>query len=110
VAQGDIHKGDIGTVFEITMYDQAGEIVRLDTATSLKILWERQDRPKTTTQHTAELVTDGTDGKLQYVTTDAADLDYVGKWKQQAYVEMPTGKWSSDFQTFKVIDNLEVTA
>lgn len=37
-------------------------------------------------EHTAAFTTDGTDGKLEFVTTVAGDLDQVGGWKSFAHI------------------------
>ena len=103
MAANEIHLNDIGTVFEITLMD-GDVVVPLDTATSLQVLFLKPDQSIAT--KTATLKTDGTDGILQYTTIDG-DLSAIGKWKVQARVETPEGKWSSDIQEFKVYKNLD---
>ena len=104
----EIHKGDIGTVFEVTMYDELGGIVDLSDAGVMEIKWQRRNGadPLVTVTNTAVWKTDGTDGKMQYTTTTVAELDYVGKWFRQGYAEKPSGQWNSDIQEFEVHENL----
>ncbi|NLB81929.1 MAG: hypothetical protein GX800_10065, partial [Clostridiaceae bacterium] len=53
----------------------------------------------------AEFDSDGTDGKLKY-TTIAGDIDTVGRWQVQAYVEIGAAKYYSTKCTFVVQSNL----
>jgi hypothetical protein len=57
---------------------------------------------------TAAFVTDGTDGLIEYVTDDEADLDEVGSWKIQAFIGW-TGGYNGyvDYGSFAVKKNLE---
>ena len=100
--QQEIHLDDVGTSFEITLYDCDGIV---DLTGALSLLYKFTDPNGVTTQKTASFLTDGTDGKLVY-NTIAGDLDSVGTWKLQAYVQLATGSWNSNIETFKVYDNL----
>lgn len=105
----EIHKGDIGTIFRITLMD--GEVIMdVSSATSMSIKFSK---PKATPTAVAEVVvktavfeTDGTDGVIQYATI-LGDLDTLGKWGIQGYVELPAWQGHSDKGTFKVFDNYE---
>lgn len=102
MAAKEIHVNDIGTAFDITLYDN-DEVVDISNPVSLIINFIKKDgscMPKT-----AVLKTDGTDGVLRYITVDG-DLDQEGSWSLQAIVELATGKWSSDITKFKVHGNL----
>lgn len=103
MAANEIHIGDIGTIFELTLMDDV-VVVDISTATVLSIHFAKPDA--TTVTVTASLVTDGTDGKIQYITPDANFLDQTGGWKIQGKVTLSTGTWSSDISTFKVYKNL----
>ncbi len=94
----EIHQGDIGTIFRITVYD-GSSTVDVSGATSKEILFLKPDA--TTLTKTAAFYTDGTDGIIQY-TTITGDLDTVGGWQLQAKVTLPTGTWTSCKQKFKV--------
>jgi hypothetical protein len=45
---------------------------------------------------------------LKFTTSALSDLDVVGKWLIQAYVEMPAWKGHSDSDTMYVAPNVEV--
>jgi hypothetical protein len=56
----------------------------------------------------AVFVTDGSDGKVKYITVHA-DLVFnkAGAWKIQGYVEIPSaGKWNTAIATVTVEANL----
>jgi len=98
----EIHKGDIGTLFKLTLYDRS-TIVNLQAATAKTIVFKN---PKgITTSKTATFATDGTDGIIQYRTV-SGDLSVAGKWQIQAVVTFPDGKWSSSIVEFVVHPNL----
>lgn len=98
----EMHINDIGTVIEMTIYDD-GEGVDLSTATLKQFIFKKPDG--TTVTKTAAFSTNGADGKLRYVTVPN-DLNVDGSWSLQVYVEMPTGKWRSDVGVFSVLENL----
>jgi len=103
MACADIRLNDIGTVFELTIMD-CDVIVDLAGYTSLVILFKKPD--KTTVTRVGTLTTDGSDGKMQYVSV-AGDLDLLKSWQIQARVTLPTGTWSSDISKFTVKENLD---
>lgn len=103
MAVEEVHLLDIGTIFEITLYDDT-VIVDLSGATVKSILLT--DANGAVVVHAADFKTDGTDGIIQY-TTIADDLSSAGNWKIQGRVTLPTGTWSSDISTFKVYTNLD---
>lgn len=98
----EIHVGDIGTAFKVTLKD-CDVIVDVSTASLKEIVFKKPD--KTIVTKPAAFVTDGIDGEIQYITIDG-DLDAKGTWYIQARVTLPTGTWSSDIDKFKVYDNL----
>ena len=103
MAANEIHLGDIGTIFEITLMDGAS-VVDISTQTLMQIKFKKPKSAVVT--QTAVFKTDGTDGILQYVTV-LDDLDELGTWKIQAYVELASGsKHNSDIGTFTVYANL----
>lgn len=103
MANPEIHINDIGTVFELTVKDSANAIVDLSTATVLNITFKKSD--DTIVTKTASLVTDGTDGKMQYITV-AGDLDLVGLWKIQGDITSPSWTGTTNIDTFTVYPNL----
>jgi len=103
MAEDEIHKGDVGTVFEVTLKDGAS-IVDVSGASTKQIIFKKPNGG--TVEKDADFVTDGQDGKLKY-TTLADDLDVIGVWKLQAYVVISgSGDWKSDVGEFTVYDNL----
>jgi hypothetical protein len=98
----EIHIGDIGTVFEIELKDCL-TVVNISSATVKQIIFQKPTGEVLT--KTAIFSTDGTDGKLRYITV-ANDLDLAGTWKIQAKVVLSSGTWSSNVEKFKVYSNL----
>jgi len=98
----EIHIGDIGTDFEIELKDCL-TVVNISSATVKQIIFQKPTGEVLT--KTAIFSTDGTDGKLRYITV-ANDLDLAGTWKIQAKVVLSSGTWSSNVEKFKVYSNL----
>lgn len=99
----EIHKGDIGTKFLLTIEDN-GVAIDISASTVKTIIFRRPDgvvRAKT-----AQFNTDGTDGKIYWTTTAVTDLDVTGDWHIQGYIEIGTGKWHTSVEDFTVEDNL----
>jgi len=99
----EIHVGDIGTRFEITVKDSDTTVVDLSNVDDMYILFKKPDN--SFQQVTPVFVTDGTDGVIQY-TTQSGDLNQFGTWQIQAKVIFGTDVFSTDIQRFKVIRNL----
>jgi len=99
----DIHKGDIGTTFILTIMDGAA-VVDISGYSTIEIYFTDPALAKTT--HAASLTTDGTDGKMEYATTAANVLATTGQWQWQGRVVLPTGDWKTDILTFEVVENL----
>jgi hypothetical protein len=105
-SEREVHYNDIGTVFLITVNDcVSGTSVALDlsTASSLQVILKSPSGVSYT--KTASFYTNGTDGKIVYVTINN-DLNEVGTWSIQAKITIPTGTFRSDIGTFKVYENL----
>jgi hypothetical protein len=75
----------------------------LATAISLTVTFKKPSRAKLV--KTGVAFTDGTNHAADY-TTIAGDLDETGTWQVQAVVQLPTGTWSSEIESFKVESNL----
>ena len=97
-----IHEGDIGTKLLVTIKDD-GIAVDLSSATSLSLYIKKPDG--TILNRTATLDSDGTDGKISYVTI-SGDLDVAGVYKLQAKIALSSGSFYSSTDTFKVHCNL----
>ena len=98
----EIHKYDEGTALTIQIKDCEG-IVDLATATVMQIIFKKPNNTSSTV--TATLVTDGSDGKIRYITQED-DLNVVGMWLYEAYIELGGGKWHSDVGSFRVYENI----
>lgn len=98
-----VHNGDVGTVFRLSIVDTAGTAIDVSTATVKYINF--QDPSGVKTQKTAAFYTDGSDGIIQYTTVDG-DIDEVGTWMIQGYVETSLGKFWTEKDSFKVYSTL----
>lgn len=98
----EVHKDDVGTVFELTLKDD-GTVVDISSQTLLEIIFEKPDG--TTVTKTASLTNTGTDGKMQYKTV-AADLDVAGLWKLQGKITIAAGTFRTSEYEFRVYEIL----
>lgn len=99
--KNEIHKGDIGTIFEFTVKD-GSNVVDISSAT-MEIYFRFASG--TTITRTGVLVNDGTDGKMKY-TTIVGDLSESGDLSIQAKVTIGSGVWKTDVQNVRIFDNL----
>jgi len=97
-----IHEGDIGTKLLITVTDD-GQVVDISSAISLSIFIRKPDG--TILTRVGVLETDGTDGKMYYITV-SGDLDKAGSYKIQGQVFLTSGSYYTSTATFKVHCNL----
>ncbi len=102
MAQDEIHVGDIGTIFEVTVKDGASA-VDISSATTKDLIFTSPGGTATT--RAGSFKTDGTDGILQY-TTLTGNIDEVGTWQIQASVVVTLGTFKSDIALFEVHKNL----
>ena len=95
-------KGDVGVPIKVTVV-KAGAAVNISTATTLKILLVKPDATLLT--KTAVFDSDGSDGKMKYVTI-AGDLDQEGVWQIQGELTMTGLKHTADgsFMVGKTLD------
>ena len=98
----EIHVGDIGTIFRITIKDGTS-IVDVSSVDSKIIYLQKPDG--NTLIKNATLYTDGTDGIIQYVT-ESGDLDQAGTWQIQAKIDFGTDVFSTNIDKFKVYRNI----
>jgi len=99
----EIHLNDIGTEFRVEVQDCNENALNISTATTKQLIFKKPDGVTLTKD--ADFVTTGSDGLIKYVSA-SGDLDALGTWKIQSYIDMPSGKWRSEFKTFKVHRNL----
>lgn len=104
-ATADIRQGDIGTELVVEIVDEDGTVIDVSAATTKTIKLKKPGADGTVSEKTAVLDTDGTDGKIVYVTI-ADDLDTAGRWKIQGYVVLGSNKWHSQEAEFLVKSNL----
>lgn len=100
----DFQVGALGAVIILTINDEDGVAVDLDTAATAEIILRSPNGPRLT--KTAVVLAPTSAGKLQY-TTVAGDLAYPGTHKAQAHVAFEDGSefWSSVYE-FSVGPNL----
>ena len=102
----EIHLGDIGTVFEVTIMD-GKSVVNVSTATDITFHFKKPSGTLIT--KTGQFATNGSDGKVKY-TTISGDLDELavkGKtWKYQVEITLPYWHGKSDIGEFEVHPNL----
>ena len=108
VADQEIHLNDVGTAFEITVVKKnlitgLMEVVDISSTTLRQIIFKKPSLA--TVPHTAVFITDGTDGKMLYISV-ADDLDQAGDWELQGYIEMPTWQGHTVTGKFEVEPNL----
>lgn len=99
----EVHLGDIGTSFRLTIKDQDEAVVDISGATTKKITFEKPSGDSV--EKNATFVTDGTDGKMEYVTV-SGDLDETGWWRYQGYVVLGAGEWHTDIFKEKIYANI----
>ena len=104
MAANEVHLGDVGTLFEVTIEDN-GSVVDISLATTKEIIFKQHNSGLLVVD--ATFVTDGTNGKLKYSFV-SGDCDVAGVWKIQGEVILPGGEWSSDIDEFVVHGNLKV--
>jgi hypothetical protein len=96
--------GDIGSPIGLTVYRADGETVesQLGSATTLEIIFSYPDDGGTITK-TAVVVTDGSDGKMKYVSVDEFfETGGVGTWEYQGHIVIGSGEWYTEAEYFDV--------
>ena len=104
MSQKKVQEGDKGTAFNATIYIEPKAVLDCSTAVTKSLLFKKPDG--TVVTQTAVFVTDGTDGKIRYVTI-AADLVPFGVWEWQARIEFVAGTWSTTVKSFQVHKNVD---
>lgn len=96
------HVDDWGTPFSMTIYKSNNTVLDISSASPISIIFTMPDG--THFEREATLVTDGTDGKMKYLTVDG-DLSASGGWTYQGRVTFINGEWSTDLIAFTVDGN-----
>lgn len=99
----EIHVGDIGSQFLVTIKNQDNEVEDISTATTKQIIF--LSASNTEKVKTSSFYTNGTDGKIVYTLADG-DIDIAGIWKYQAKIVTPAGTWYTNVEDFRVYPNL----
>lgn len=97
-----IHINDIGTELIVTIKDD-GAVVDISGASTMTIVIKKPDGESLT--KTASLYTDGTDGKMEYIT-QSGDIDQAGLYKIQGIVVLDSGTFHTSISSFQVHCNL----
>jgi hypothetical protein len=103
MAANEIHLNDIGVQFLVTLKDDTEE-VDISSATTKNFLFSKPSGELLTKAGT--LSTDGTDGKLYYISA-SGDLNEIGTWKMQCNIVIGAYTWHSDVISFKVHRNID---
>lgn len=99
----EIHVGDIGTEFVVTLKDGSSAL-DVSGASSITVYLEKPSGEVLT--KTASFVTDGTDGQIK-VASESGDLDETDVWYIQVKLVLVNGNtWYSDKGRFRVHSNL----
>lgn len=99
----EIHVGDVGSRFLMTIYNQQSGIVDLSEATSLTLVF--RNSAGDVSNKTAELLTDGTDG-VMYYQFQTGDIDIDGQWGCQGVLQFGAELLHTNIVDFTVYKNL----
>lgn len=106
MAAAEIHNGDIGTRFLVTIKKEDGTVKDISSYTTKQFIFKKPVSGDLLTV-TASFYTDGTDGKLYYDTV-SGNLNEEGVWKLQVYIHDGVSNYrKSNVGTFRVFPNLE---
>lgn len=90
----DLHKNDIGTKIVLFIRNNGSAWTEVQNATTMKIKLTPISTEETQ-EFTASFAQspdgtgDGTDGKIEYVTTATGDLPVAGRYEVQGYLVIP---------------------
>lgn len=99
----EIHVGDIGTLFKVTIKDEDDNIVNLSGASVKRLTFLKPDGVRV--EKDCSFYTDGTDGIITY-TSISGDISVAGIWRMQGYVKIGSAEHNSDTISFKVRSNI----
>lgn len=99
----EIHVGDKGTRFSVTLYDGT-TAVDISDSTARTLEFRRPDGTIFTAS--ATMSGTGSGGSMYYDLPTTTTLDQDGTWKVQAVVDYPTSRFHSDIYAFIVYPNL----
>jgi hypothetical protein len=100
-----IQLGAIGLSIELTIYANTTNLPKDVSGATVKRL--RFKKPGGVSfEKDATFTTDGTDGKINYVTQSSSDIDRQGTWNVQAYLVLSDFTGYTSISTFTVGTNL----
>ena len=102
MADAITHMGDTGSIFEVTIMDYSlstPTIVDVGAMTTSYFAFTRPDGVQT--KYEVVLTTDGSDGKVNYVTV-GTEFDTVGLWAWDCFIDMTSVKYNTDTLTIDV--------
>lgn len=100
----DMQVADVGTILVVTVNDAETETAKdISSATVKEFHFLKPDG--NVIEREAIFITNGSDGKLRYVST-ADDFDVEGIYRWQIYLEMPGWTGHSNVDSLKVLKNL----
>lgn len=97
----EVRLNDIGVTFKITMKDQDDVAIPIQTATVKKFYFRKPDGTEISVN--ASFFTDGSDGILVYQTI-ADQINQIGVWSLEPYVEITAGHFTGSTVKFLVKD------
>ena len=92
--------GSVGFAYVMQFLECNNQPRNLANATLIEIRFRKPSGALFTV--TATFDTDGTDGKIKYVTQTVNDFDEAGNWEASGYAESPTGSGPSQVVNFVV--------
>lgn len=103
----DLHIDDVDVPIIFLVRDRANkkQPLPLQSATSLQLRFRKPSGDVVV--KTASLYTDGSDGKMQYIT-ESGFLDEDGTWSMQAMIEDDSGAIFTDIENFDVGENIPI--
>ena len=99
----EIHVNDFGTSLRATIKDEDDAVIDISDAASIIFILEKPNL--TTITASGAFVSDGTDGKVQYITQSGI-IDTMGQWRLQVFLDFPDGEFRTNIYNFKVYKNL----
>lgn len=99
------HKNNIGVTFVLTVKNQDGNAIDISAASPKNLVFLKPDKATRAVQ-AGTFTSGGTDGRLQYTTASASDLDQDGPWSVQAVVTLGANQYTSSLLLFQVDPNL----
>ena len=99
----EIHVGAVGVSIRPHIVDENGDTIDVSGASTKQVLLEDPDG--NVAAKSADFVTDGTDGYIEYVT-QANDLDEAGWWRAQGYIVTGSKSFKTQIERFEVKLNL----